>query len=170
MRVITLDATKKVTGYILTNEYYVLQPNDIISDIGQMGQIQQPDGSFLTPTPPPPSLSDTQVSKIAQITDLYNQKLTAGFTSNSNIYGYAPSDVLKFLQLDTLINKSMATFPVTVHTKGNKDIQLTQTQYTQLIVDMATFAQTQDHVYHDFINRVNACTTVDGVNEVVVTF
>jgi len=56
MRVITLDTNKKVIGVKTVGDAYVLQSNDIATELGEMGQIQQLDGSFIddtTPIPPP---------------------------------------------------------------------------------------------------------------------
>lgn len=47
MRVITLNSNKKVIGTIVTNEDYVLGEADIVSDTGDIGQIQQADGTFI---------------------------------------------------------------------------------------------------------------------------
>ena len=54
MRVITFDTNKKVISVKNVGDAYVLQPNDIVTDLGEMGQIQQVDGSFVTPAPPTP--------------------------------------------------------------------------------------------------------------------
>jgi hypothetical protein len=57
MRVITLDTAKKVISVKTVGDAYVLQLNDIMTDLGDMGMIQQLDGSFIidtTPIPPQP--------------------------------------------------------------------------------------------------------------------
>lgn len=51
MRVITLDTNKKVIGTKTVGENYILQTNDLVSNIGEVGQVRQIDGSFITPTP-----------------------------------------------------------------------------------------------------------------------
>ena len=62
MRIITLDSNKVITSVKDVGDNYVLGTNDLISDIGEIGQIQQNDGSFITPTlvvsTPQPSLED----------------------------------------------------------------------------------------------------------------
>jgi len=52
MRVITLDSSKKVIGVKNVGDSYSLQPNDISTELGEMGQIQQADGSFINDTTP----------------------------------------------------------------------------------------------------------------------
>lgn len=47
MRVITLDTNKKVISVKTVGDAYVLQPNDIATELGEIGQIQQLDGSFI---------------------------------------------------------------------------------------------------------------------------
>lgn len=120
------------------------------------------------------TLADVQTSKIAQITDLYNQKLSDGFTSNStgssHIFGYATSDQTKFMQLAILVLNNMAVWPVNIPAKDNTTVPHTQAQYQQLVMDIANFAQSQNTKQHDYINQVNSCSTIDQVNAIVVTF
>lgn len=121
------------------------------------------------------TLAQVQAVKLAQIADLYNQKLAAGFTSSANgtalIYGYAATDQMKFMQvaLEVLLSPTTA-FPVTVHPKDGSDVSLTQTQYNQLVADISAFAKPLDAQQHGYITQVNACTTVDAVNSIVVSF
>lgn len=59
MRVVTLDSNKKVVSIKDVGDSYILGVNDIATDLGEMGQIQQADGSFINdPTPPPPAPPD----------------------------------------------------------------------------------------------------------------
>jgi len=46
LRVITLDLNKKVISVKNVLDNYVLQINEIETDLGELGQIQQSDGSF----------------------------------------------------------------------------------------------------------------------------
>ncbi|MDQ7094231.1 hypothetical protein REC12_11585 [Desulfosporosinus sp. PR] len=120
-------------------------------------------------------LSDVQTSKLAQINDLYNQKLAVGFTSSASgtalTYGYAATDQMKFMQvaLEVLLSPTTA-FPVTVHPKNGSSVTLDQTQYNQLVADIAAFAKPLDAQQHSYITQVNACTTVDQVNAITVQF
>ena len=65
MRIITLDVNKKVINPKIVNDGYLenpgLQLGEIISDIGETGQIQQLDGSFINDTTPviPPIIQPT---------------------------------------------------------------------------------------------------------------
>lgn len=80
MRVITLDANKKVTSVKTVGDAYVLQANDIITELGEVGQIQQADGSFINDTTPitPPiiqptnqEISDNQIVIMGALGDMY---------------------------------------------------------------------------------------------------
>ena len=59
MRFITLDSNKKVIG---TRTGTTIIEGEIQSDLGEIGQIQQADGSFITPATTPvtpiPTLED----------------------------------------------------------------------------------------------------------------
>jgi len=174
MKVITLDSNKKIISVKNVGDAYVLGIGDLVSDLGEMGQIQQVDGSFITPMPPAPSLLDTQTSKIAQIQDLYNQALSVGFTSSATgepiQFAYGISDQNKFLKLLVTITAGMVTYPVTVYAKNTTTYSLTQQQVMQLYKDVSTFEMGLEATLHTFINQVQACTTVDQVNAIVVSF
>lgn len=120
------------------------------------------------------TLAEVQASKISQIVSLYNKKLAEGFISSasevSHVFGYGQTDREKFMQLAILVQSGKASFPVIVHTKDNTDVPYDQTQYGNLINDIAAFASQQDTKEHMYINQVNAATTIDGVNAIVVTF
>lgn len=121
------------------------------------------------------TLAQVQQIKIAQIDDLYEQKLSAGFTSSANgnslTYGYGQTDRDKFMQLALkVLLKGSSAFPVIVHPKDGSSVSLDQTQYTQLIDDITNFAEPLDTQQHTYITQVNACTTIDQVNAITVQF
>ena len=84
MRIITLGENSKVTSTKDVNVGYDqfpgLQPGEILSVIGEEGQIMQPDGTFITPEPivePQPYIPTN--AEIAQmISDLQADLLIAG--------------------------------------------------------------------------------------------
>jgi len=84
MRVITLDSNSRVTSTKGTNadydQYPGLQPGEIVSDIGEFGQIMQPDGTFITPesivVPQPYSPTNAEIAQM--ISDLQADLLIAG--------------------------------------------------------------------------------------------
>jgi len=117
-------------------------------------------------------LRQVQQDKISQITDLYNQKLEAGFTSTAtgNVFGYGLTDQMKFMQLAILVLSNIAVFPLNIPAKDSKIISHTLAQYNQLVADIANFAQNQNAKEHGYINQINLCTTSDQVNAVVIAF
>lgn len=64
MRVITLDTNKAVISVKNVGDNYILQENEMETDLGNIGQIQQPDGTFVTPTPVETTLQPTLEDKI----------------------------------------------------------------------------------------------------------
>lgn len=81
MRAITLDANKKVISVKTVGDTYVLETNDIETELGEIGQIQQSDGSFIDdPTPIIPSIpqptnqeiADNQLIIMSAMADLYD--------------------------------------------------------------------------------------------------
>lgn len=78
MRFITLDENNKVTGIRLGAS---IVQGEIQSDTGEIGQIMQPDGTFITPEPMPvePTPYQPANSEIAQmISDLQADLIIAG--------------------------------------------------------------------------------------------
>lgn len=80
MRIITLDINKKIIGVAEVGDAYILNVNDIATDLGEMGQIQQTDGSFIddiTPIVPPviqptnQQVNDNVMACMSGIFDLY---------------------------------------------------------------------------------------------------
>lgn len=137
------------------------------------------EGNFLVfsdsiPEPLVGTLPDVQQQKIAQITDLYNQKLASGFTSSAtgtpHIFGYGNSDQMKFMQLAIGVLSNIQPFPVGIPAKDNTVVSHTVEQYQLLLQDIGIFAYTMNGIQHQFIDAVNACTTIDQVNTIVVTF
>ena len=112
MRFITVDTENKVTS-IRTGKTIV--EGEMRSDTGDLGQIRQPDGSFIDAILP---LEQVRISKLNQINDMYNQSLSEGFTSTatgtSHIFGYSQSDREKFMQLAISVLSGMATFPIPI--------------------------------------------------------
>jgi hypothetical protein len=120
------------------------------------------------------ALQNVQEGKIAQIKDLYNQHLEAGFTSSATgtayIFGYGQTDREKFMQLAISVLSNVSTFPVPIPTKDGSIIMHTQAQYQQILADINTFAWGAQNKLHQYTDQVQACTTVDEVNAIVVTF
>lgn len=73
MRIITLDENEKVIGAKTMNDGYDifpgLQVGEIISDMGEIGQIMQPDGTFITPEPIPIEPQPTIEDRLTNIED-----------------------------------------------------------------------------------------------------
>lgn len=64
----------KINDYIVcesknVNDGYILQPGEIESNEGQVGQIMQPDGSFTDPSPTPPDPTPTLEERIDALED-----------------------------------------------------------------------------------------------------
>ena len=80
MRIVTLDITKKVTSIKDVGDSYILQSNDIVTELGEMGQIQQLDGSFITPVvvpvipviqPTNKEINDNLMTVMSGLVDIY---------------------------------------------------------------------------------------------------
>lgn len=176
MRVITLDSNKTVISVKNVGDSYVLQAEDIISDIGDIGQVQQADGSFITPPPPVPTLSDVQQAKLTQIDDLYNQALAVGFNSSASgssvKYGYGDSEQKSFDDLSTMDLRGWVTYPFTVYAMDGTPVSITdKTHLNQLFQDIFSFKYPLKLKQHNYISQVNAPgVTIDQINAIVVTY
>ena len=61
MRIVTLNTNKKVMSIKNVGENYILETNDIVTELGELGQIQQLDGSFIDDTTPLPPQPPTEI-------------------------------------------------------------------------------------------------------------
>lgn len=179
MRVITLDSNKAVTSFKTVNDdyltYHTLQDNEIISDIGEIGQIQQLDGSFITPTPPVPTLQDVQNAKMQEILDKFNAKLTSGFTSSANgintTFAYGSDDQTTFLKLGQDYSLGFVTYPFPIPDINHKIAEFADaTQLQKLFQDIKN-NETNLRVQMAILRaQTQACTTIDQVNTLPISF
>ena len=165
MRFITLSSENKVLS--IRNGISIVE-GEIQSDIGELGQILQPDGTFIDAIPP---LEQARPSKLAQINGLYNQSLADGFSSLATgtpyTFGYGQSDREKFTQLAISVLSNIATFPVPIPSKDGEIVIHEQAQYQQLIGDISVFAWTMQNKIQTLSSQVKVATTVEEVNAVV---
>lgn len=67
MRIITIDENNVVIEVKNVTDNYQLSKGEFNSEIGEIGQIFQPDGSFITPDPEPIEPQTTLEDKINYI-------------------------------------------------------------------------------------------------------
>lgn len=155
-------------GYELTNFMKYPFHIDTKNPIDQTAII------FYTDYPLGTTLDQAKQTKITEINNLYYQKLSDGFTSTilsvEYTFDYGQNARDKFMQLAIEILSGKATFPVTVHPKDGSNISLDQTQYNQLVSDIATFAEPLDKKQHDYIVQINNCTTVKQIYDINIAF
>jgi len=72
MRIITLDSNNKIISIKNVGNSYVLETNDIETNLGEMGQVMQSDGSFLDDTTPiiPPIIQPTNQEISDRLTNI----------------------------------------------------------------------------------------------------
>lgn len=81
-RYITLD-NKKVVNVRFGSD---IVPSEIQSDIGELGQIMQPDGTFITPEPLPVEPQETLEEKIERLEQQIQQDNLITFEVLATIY------------------------------------------------------------------------------------
>lgn len=168
MRVIKLIDNKITeTKNVLDN--YVLRANEIQSETGELGQIRQPDGTFIDGVPP---LDQAKASKIAELNDFYNQTLAEGFTSSANgtpiTYGFAVEDQTNMSQQLNIVNASIATYPIYWGAKdGETIVVFDEVQFKQLCKDASDFKWSQIAKLRQLMAQVKVATTVEAVNAIV---
>lgn len=67
MRIVTLDENNKVVGVKNVRDDYSVGENELISDVGECGQILQPDGTFIDDPTPPPEAKPSLEEQVAQL-------------------------------------------------------------------------------------------------------
>lgn len=170
MRVIKIIDNRVVEAKTVLNSY-ILKENEIQSDTGEIGQIMQSDGTFITPEPPTPTLEDMKTLKIQEIQTEYGIGLKKGFSSSATgteyVFAYGQSDREKFMQLAISVLSNMANFPVPIPSKDGEIVLHNQDQYQQLMADINAFGWTMQMKLSTLISQIKAATTVEEVNDLV---
>lgn len=121
-------------------------------------------------------LNDLKEIKVAEMQDLYNQSLTAGFTSNAtgepHQFAYEQKDQDKFLKLALMVAKGKIAFPYPVPDKNGMPVYHTAEQYELLEDDIQNHEQTLQTKLVMLtapapIGAVMNATTVEEVNAIV---
>jgi hypothetical protein len=113
---------------------------------------------------------EVKASVLEQIATLYNATILAGFTSNGSTFKYDMPSQIDFVKLDAAITKGIIPFPVSIPNANQVNVAFTQEQYTQFLNDMTIFDLKEQTQLDTLCNEVKACTTVDEVNAITISF
>jgi uncharacterized XkdX family phage protein len=120
------------------------------------------------------TLKEMQDTKLAQIQDAYDKKLSSGFPSSASgtllTFRYSMADQLAFIRLKEGLNDCYIPIPFNLSAVEGIATFTDATQFTQLFKDLATFDMATQTQYHTLNGQVRACTTVDQVNALVISF
>jgi hypothetical protein len=141
------------------------------SDVGELGQILQADGTFITPAPPPPTLDDVKNAKIAELTAV-NNSASASFTSTalgtSHTYLSDADAMSKFNAEYTFVNgPDWDGQPILWFTIEEGGVEHTKDQFNQVWLDGRNHVATNFNKWDSLVKQVKACTTIDEVNSIV---
>ncbi|UWG96771.1 hypothetical protein LPY66_18120 [Dehalobacter sp. DCM] len=161
MRYIILDSANKV---IATREGPSIAEGEIQSDIGELGQVMQSDGTFITPEPPPLTFDELKQMKVQEMQLAYQTELTSGFVSNASgeslLYGYNQSDQFNFTKQLNAVNAGIAFYPIMWGTKNSQIVSLNESQYKQLCSDANAFEWGLIGKIRTLAGRVMTATTI----------
>lgn len=120
------------------------------------------------------SIEEARSQKEQELRSAYQETLAAGFTSSADgtqrVYGFDNSpehtDQQEFEQATLAYSTGNLQFPVEWRTKNGDLVELSETQFKQLIADATSFKQSQLANFRNKIAQVQAATTIDQVNAV----
>lgn len=116
------------------------------------------------------TLTQTQDAKKAQLWDMYNQTLVAGFVSSasgtSTTYGFSTINQDEMTQVQGAISAGIETFPIDYGDNLGNIVSLTQAQFTALESDANRFKWAQVKQLRALIGQAMAATTPDAVNAI----
>jgi hypothetical protein len=117
------------------------------------------------------TLQDVQSAKKAQLQDLYQQTLAAGFNVSINgtehTFGWSTDDKANLGLLQQAIDKGVASFPVIYADVNGNPVNIPDQATLDLIEQTASrFAFAQHQQILNLIGQVNAATTIDEVNAI----
>lgn len=116
-------------------------------------------------------LADAQTQKIAQLRDMYQQTLAAGFqvtiSGTQYTFGWQDSDMTHMDALQTSIDKSFETFPAGyADVKGNPVSIPDQTTLNSIEQTATKFTDAQHKQIESLVANVESATTVSAVNAI----
>jgi hypothetical protein len=168
MRIITLDSNKTITSIKNVLDNYVLQENELVSELGELGQVQKTDGTF---TEPIKTLDEIKKDKVVKLQQSYYASFT---TFQSSALG-----TLKTYPIDLEAQKNFNDYQNRLIADSNKDsfyfktledgtlINHTRLQFLQLMEDGELFKVNQTIKINNLVNQVKTATTIDEVNAIV---
>ncbi len=150
----TASATVK-DAYLHPN-YYIVQ-NGVLTAKTTMADLQ---------------LADAQSSKLAQVKDLADKSLYTTVTSNGVTYNYsADSGYPAFQKLLLGVVAGIITYPYTLYDVNHVAVSFaTVGALTLLFQDISVRENAVNTKINDYVTQAKACTTVDQVNAIVVSF
>jgi hypothetical protein len=168
MRVIQIDPkTKTVVCEKIVNDNYVIQSNEIESQTGFLGQVQQDDGTFINP---PPTLGDVKNQKITELTNA-EQQASSTFQSSAlgSVHTYLSDEkaMAKFNADYAYVNSAEYDGqPILWFTLEEGGVKHTKEQFNQVWTDGRNFIAANFAKWDSLVKQVKACTTVDEVNAI----
>lgn len=176
MRVIGLDSNKTVVEVKNVLDNYLLQNNELISDIGEIGQVQQPDGGFITPIPPMPTLQDTKNSKILEMTQAYETDIYGIFTSTAfdgkteETYSCSATDQVRINGEVTTALAVLAGYSTEkISWKNVNQFECVEWHPKNMVTlgtDLHAFVTDRTNYIEALTAYINSLTTIDDVNKV----
>lgn len=85
MRVVTVNEDKTVISIKWVREDYVLQENEFVTEVGELGQIRQENGTFITPIKEQIEVEPTISAEEIQLQTLLNTEYLVTMTQINNI-------------------------------------------------------------------------------------
>jgi len=168
MRFITLDGNSKVMAI---REAATIVDGEIQSDTGELGQIMQPDGTFITPESIPQTLSEIQQNKILELNTACNQTIMNGFPSTctgvEHQYKFDMEYQGNFAQQGVMLSLDPTIDTVLWPVSDLGVIPHSREQFIQLCKDAQTWKATNTYRYFGLKAQVLGCETADAVNMIV---
>ncbi len=138
--------------------------------------MQQTDGSFITPTPPTPTLKDTQTLKINEMNIAYQNAIYNTFQSKAfdgqtmETYSCSATDQARINGEVTTALTVKAGYSVEVlswkNANQDKCVTWTPDQMIKLGADLHNFVAEKTDYLEALTVYINSLTTVDDVNKV----
>lgn len=160
MRVISLDINQVIVGVKNVNNNYVLQENEIETNLGELGQTRNNDGTFINTSD---TLDEVKEQKLNELQQSYYASFV---TFQSNALG-----TIRTYPFDLEAQNNLRDYQNRMIADPNKDnfyfktiedatlVLHNRVQFLQLMEDAEMFKVNQTIKINDLINQVNAATT-----------
>jgi hypothetical protein len=121
-----------------------------------------------------PNVEELRSQKLIQLMELYKATITIGFysaaTGDKVMYGYSQQDQLNYSKWANVFALNPSRESVIIGSISNGVVTMTREQFTQFIADAENYEVTMYLQRKDIEEQISGASTIDELNNIIITF